>query len=163
MAGNTTSLIIVTPYKNFFEGPVTSVTIPTLDGDIGFMAGHTPMMIALKPGISHYVDSNGSSRFFTSSEGFCKVEAQSVLVVCNSAEYVEELSPRKACESYKRAMQGLKDTELIEDKTAREVSSKEVNEALLRAKARRRLLELYGSDHQKERIRILTEEYGWKN
>jgi len=163
MAANTTKLTIVTPYKNFFEGQVTSATVPTVDGDIGFMAGHTSMIIALTPGIAHYIGEQGETRYFTVSEGFCKVIGDSILLVCNSAEYVEELSPRKTCESYKRSADALKAAQHIEEKTAREVSVKEINEAMLRAKARRRLLELYGSDHQKERIRILTEEYGWKN
>lgn len=159
----TTKLTIVTPYKNFYEGQINSATIPTLDGDIGFMAGHTPMIIALKPGIAHYIPAEGETRYFTLSEGFCKVDGKSILVVCNSAEYVEDLSPRQTCESYKRANVGLQEAQAIEDKLARDVSLKEVNQALLRAKARRHLLELYGSDHQKERIRILTEEYGWND
>lgn len=161
MAGNLTKLIIVTPYKNFFEGLISSVSIPTTDGDIGFMAGHTPIIVTIKPGISHYIDSQGNTRYYTLSEGFCKVSSDEILVVCNSAEYVEELSPRKTCQSYKSALQGLKDASLIEDKAAREVSLKEFNLAMQRAKSRRRLLELYGSDHQKERIRILSEEFGW--
>ena len=45
------NLLIITPYEDFYEGMVDSVRIPTSDGEFGFMAGHTPFVAALEPGI----------------------------------------------------------------------------------------------------------------
>ena len=45
------NLLIITPYQNFFEGMVDSVSITTIDGEFGFMAGHTPFVAALEPGV----------------------------------------------------------------------------------------------------------------
>ncbi len=161
-SGNKTRLIVVTPYKKFFEGDVTSVVITTNDGQMGFMPGHPPLIVSLKPGVSHFTDA-GVSKYFTVSEGYCEVSANKVLVVCNSAEFPEDLSPRRTCKSFTDSSKKLEQARLIEDKSARAVLIKECEQAMARARARRKLLELYGSDHQKERIAVLVEEYGWKD
>ncbi len=59
--------------------------------------------------------------------------------------------------------QSLEKAKLIEDRAARDVLVKEYEQAMARARARRHLIELHGTDHQKERIAILVEEYGWKD
>ena len=41
------NLIVVTPYQNFYEGAVTVATIPSVDGEIGIMAEHSPLVVAL--------------------------------------------------------------------------------------------------------------------
>ncbi|MBP5180610.1 MAG: ATP synthase F1 subunit epsilon [Clostridiales bacterium] len=158
---NTTHLTIVTPYKKFFEGDVSSVVITTTDGQMGFMAGHPPLIVSLKPGMSHFIQ-NGEERYFTVSEGYSEVESNKVLVVCNAAEFPEDLSPRRTCKSFTEAVKNLEKAKKIEDKEARRVSVQEIEQAMDRARARRHLLELHGSDHQKERIAILVKEYGWK-
>ena len=159
---NTVKFEIVTPYKKFFEGDVTSVVITTIDGQMGFMAGHPPLIVALSPGMSHLVQ-NGETKYFTLSEGYCEVTGDGIKIICNAAEYPEDLSPRRTCKSYTEAYEELERAKKIEDRAAREVLVKEFEQAMARARARRHLLELYGSDHQKERIAILVQEYGWKD
>ncbi len=159
---NTVHLVVVTPYKKFFEGDVTTVSINTIDGQMGFMAGHPQLIVALSPGLSHYIQ-NDESRYFVLSEGYCEVTEESIKIICNAAEYPEDLSPRRTCQSYTEAYEELEKAKLIEDRSAREVRVKEFEQAMARARARRHLLELYGSDHQKERIAILVKEYGWKD
>ena len=158
----TTKLTIVTPYKKFFEGDVTSVVINTIDGLMGFMPGHPPLIVALRPGMSHLVE-NDETKYFTISEGYCEVKEDQIMIICNAAEYPEELSPRRTCKSYTEAYKELEKAKLIEDRAARDVLVKEYEQAMARARARRHLIELHGTDHQKERIAILVEEYGWKD
>jgi len=158
----TIRLVIITPYKKFFEGDVRSVVVNTVDGQIGFMAGHPPVMVALSPGVSHFI-AGEESRYFALSEGYCEVTESVIKIVCNSAEFPEELSPRKTCISYTNAMADLEIARKVEDRSAREVLIKEHEQSIARARARRHLLENYGSDHQKERIAVLVKEYGWKD
>lgn len=158
----TIRLVIITPYKKFFEGDVRSVVVNTVDGQIGFMAGHPPVMVALRPGVSHFIEGE-ESRYFALSEGYCEVTESVIKIVCNSAEFPEELSPRKTCISYTNAMADLEIARKVEDRFAREVLIKEHEQSIARARARRHLLENYGSDHQKERIAVLVKEYGWKD
>ena len=161
-ASNTVKLVIITPHKKFFEGDVTSVVITTVDGQMGFMAGHPPVIVALRPGVSHLVQ-EGRTKYFTLSEGYCDISGDLIKIICNTAEYPEELSPRRTCQSYTAAYEELEKAKKIEDRVAGDVLVKEFEQAMARARARRHLLELYGSDHQKERIAILVKEYGWKD
>lgn len=159
---NTVKLTIVTPYKKFFEGDVSSVVITTIDGQMGFMPGHPALIVALSPGMSHLVQGD-ETKYFTISEGYCEVSEDAIKIVCNAAEFPEDLSPRRTCKSYTHAYEELKKAKLIEDRTAREVLVKEHEQAMARARARRHMLELHGSEHQKERIAILVKEYDWKD
>lgn len=159
-SGRTMHLVIITPYKRFFEGEVVSLVINTVDGLMGFMPGHPPVIVAIRPGMSHLENEEGVV-FFSVSEGYCEVSERGITVICNAAEFPEELSPRRTCKSYKEARAGLEQARLIPDKIAREVSIKEYELAIDRARARRHLIELHGSDHQKERMAVLREEYGW--
>ena len=159
---NTVKLTIITPYKQFFEGDVSSVVINTIDGKMGFMPGHPPLIVTLTPGMSHLVQGD-ETKYFTLSEGYCEVSEKKITIVCNAAEYPEELSPRRTCKSYTTAYDELQKAKLVEDRAAREVLIKEHEQAMARARARRHLLELHGTDHQKERIAVLVEEFGWKD
>ena len=103
---NTVKLEIVTPYKKFFEGDVTSVVITTIDGQMGFMAGHPSLIVALSPGMSHLVQ-NGETKYFVLSEGYCEVAGNLIKITCNAAEYPEDLSPRRTCISYTEACEEL--------------------------------------------------------
>ena len=80
---NIVKLEIVTPYKKFFQGDVTSVVITTIDGQMGFMAGHPPLIVALSPGMSHLVQ-NGETKYFTLSEGYCEVTGDGIKIICNA-------------------------------------------------------------------------------
>lgn len=148
---NKVKLTVVTPYKNFFESKVSSVILPTLDGEIGFMPGHTPLVIALKPGIVT-VRTDDKIEHFTVSEGYAEVGQKLVLVVCNAAEYPNDIHVRWIREAMDEEKSEREEILKIEDLTSRKYALKEVDQKLMRAKARIHLTELYGSDHQKQRL-----------
>lgn len=159
--GNTINVRVVTPYQNFFEGDINSLILPTTDGDIGFMAGHTPMVVALKPGIAT-IRTGEDYSYFTVSEGFAEIGGKEIIVVCNSAEYPDDIKLTRMCKSYKDSQEDLEKAMAITDKEARKVAIKEVEQALGRFKARRHIIELYGSDDKKDRLAKRLEEYGIK-
>ena len=148
---NKVKFTVVTPYKNFFEKKVSSVILPTLDGEIGFMPGHTPLVLALKPGIVT-VRIDDEISHFTVSEGYAEVGQHLVLAVCNAAESPEEIHVRWIREALDEANEDREKILKIEDLDARAYALKEVDQKIARAKARIHLIELYGSDHQKERL-----------
>ncbi|MBL7962956.1 MAG: ATP synthase F1 subunit epsilon [Flavobacteriales bacterium] len=41
---------IITPDKELFKGEATSVTVPGVDGSMGFLEGHAPLITVLKAG-----------------------------------------------------------------------------------------------------------------
>lgn len=155
------NLRIVTPYRDFYNGEITSCVIPTTDGDIGFMAGHSPVVVALKPGVASYrIDDD--IVYYAVSEGFAEVSRTEVVIVCNSAELPQDLHMKRICKAYKASVDDRAEAMKIEDEYMRKVALLSVDEDLERAKARRHLIEMYGSDEQKERLARYVEEFAWK-
>ncbi|SMC31693.1 F-type H+-transporting ATPase subunit epsilon [Oscillospiraceae bacterium] len=148
---NKVRLTVVTPYKNFIDEDVTSIILPSLDGEIGVMAGHTPLVLALRPGIVT-VRTDDEIRHFTVSEGYTEVGTDLVLVICNAAEWPDDVHVRWIKESKDEALKLKEDVLKIEDNEARKYAMTEVDEKLLRVKARTHLISLYGNEHQKQRL-----------
>ena len=145
------NLLIITPYEDFYEGMVDSVRIPTSDGEFGFMAGHTPFVAALEPGICTLT--NGKEvKHCVLSEGYCEISGMLALIVCNSAEWPENLRIRRMIEAYKQALEELK---THKNKSGRQVFPEDSIAKGKRALARMKIIEKYGSDQQKERIASL--------
>lgn len=155
MADHKIKLTVVTPVKAFYEGYVSAVTLPSLDGEIGIMAGHSPLVFALKPGTAHIRIDNETTHFVL-SEGYAEINANMALVVCDSAEYAETIDVRRAIESYKEAKENVNkkdDNNLIASSDSRSSGYVEDSvKALARAKARIHFIECYGSESQKEKL-----------
>lgn len=142
------NLLIVTPYQDFFEGRVNSVSINTIDGEFGFMAGHSPFVAALEPGICT-IRIDSEIKHCMLSEGYCEINGMLALIVCNSAEWPEDTRVRRTIESYKQAIDELH-THVSKD--GRQVFPEDAIAKGKRALARMRFIERYGSDQQKERL-----------
>ena len=148
---NKINLLIVTPYQDFFEGRVDSVSITTVDGEFGFMAGHTPFVAALEPGVCTIWNDN-QIKHCVLSEGYCEISGMLALIVCNSAEWPEDMHIRRIINAYKQALEELK---THQNRAGRQVFPEDSIAKGKRALARIRFVEHYGSDQQKERISAL--------
>lgn len=145
---NKINLIVVTPYQNFYEGAVTVATIPSIDGEIGAMAGHSPLVVALKPGIVT-VRIDDEIRRFVVSEGYSEINQRMILVVCNSAEWAENIHVRWIFQAKAEAEKALSEQKNDEDNQR---FTEDNRHKLNRAKARMHFIELYGSESQKQRL-----------
>ena len=96
-------LIIITPKKTFYEGLVSSASMPTIDGEFGVMAGHTPFVAALFPG-TFTIRVDEDIKRFVVSEGYAEINQRAIIVICNSAEWPEEIKVRQIFESYRDGM-----------------------------------------------------------
>ena len=147
-------LIIITPKKTFYEGMVSSATLPTIDGEFGVMAGHTPFVAALFPGICT-VRVDEELKHFVISEGYAEINQRTIIIICNSAEWPDEIKVGQIFESYRDSMAEL-------EKHAKEGDSQvyveDVKRMVDRSLARMRLIERYGSDIQKSRLAQLKEK-----
>ena len=145
-----TRLTIVTPYEDFYEGGVDAVTLPSRDGEVGVMAGHMPLVLALFPGI--LTIRNGSEkRACVISEGYAEIGQHMVLVVSNSAEWPESIDVKRSFDSLNKY------SELLKDLAYNDYKKVVYKEYIDRAKARLHLVELYGSEKQKEKLTQLRE------
>lgn len=56
-------LSVVAPDKSVVEEVVRSLVAPGAEGYFGIMAGHIPMVAALRPGLLEYTDHAGTRHF----------------------------------------------------------------------------------------------------
>ena len=147
-------LIIITPKKTFFEGLVSSASMPTIDGEFGVMAGHTPFVAALFPG-TFTIRIDEDIKRFVVSEGYAEINQRAIIVICNSAEWPEEIKVRQIFESYR---DGMAELEKQDKDGVGQVYTEDVKRVVDRSLARMRFIERYGSDSQKSRLAQLKEK-----
>ena len=81
------NLIILTPDKELFQGKVTSVNVPAIDGRFEVLKGHAPIVAALGKGEVRYQLSKGEKRSIRIEQGFIEVLRDEVsLLVTGVAE-----------------------------------------------------------------------------
>ena len=97
---------IVTPEKVSFSDEVESLVVPAERGYLGVLAGHAPLLAALRPGEIRMLK-DGAERWFTTSGGFMEVAGNKASLLVESAEAVEEIDVPRAQESLKRAQERL--------------------------------------------------------
>ncbi len=120
---------IVTPYELFYEGDADMVVLTALDGEIGILPGHNPVIVGLSPGEVR-ISAGGEKRSIAVSDGYADITGQSAVIVVNSAEWPEQIDLKRANEAMERAVERLNRPDLNEEETAR------AKRAVLRAKAR---------------------------
>ena len=80
---------IISPEQAVFEGPAESVVAPAFDGEVGILPRHAPFMTLLGDGTLKVRDESGERRFRVKG-GFLQVHDDSVSVVAEQAESLEE-------------------------------------------------------------------------
>lgn len=71
---------IITPDKELFKGEATSVTVPGVDGSMGFLENHAPLITVLKAG-EVKVNTNTGQETFAVKGGVVEVMNNTVLVL----------------------------------------------------------------------------------
>ncbi|MBN1776081.1 MAG: ATP synthase F1 subunit epsilon [Clostridiales bacterium] len=141
----TMMLEIVTPYRHFYEGPVESVSLSSLNGRVGILPGHAPMVIALTPGIIS-ITVGGVSQYGVLTDGFAEIGQHLLLVLCVSANWPEEIDVQRAVNAYERAKERL--TEAPYNSEERYYSENSLRRAVARINAAKQ----HGNEKQKRLI-----------
>ena len=82
---------LVSPERSLASFVASEVGIPAADGDMTAMAGHTPTITSLRPGILRAVGAQGTKSFVVTG-GFAEISATSVSILAERAVAVEELT-----------------------------------------------------------------------
>jgi F-type H+-transporting ATPase subunit epsilon len=127
---NTIRLEIVTPAATVFSEDVDMVTLPGVEGQIGILPQHVPLMTQMTPG-ELIVRKNGQDRFLAVGEGLVEITGDHVAILTDMAIAAENIDEAMAKEERERAAAQLRDKLASE-----EVAS--VNAALARALAQLR-------------------------
>ena len=83
-------LEVVTPERRVFGEPVDLVTVPGLNGELGVLPGHTPLISQLKTGVLSYLQDGRTTQLLVSG-GFVEVRDDHVSVLAEIAERPEEI------------------------------------------------------------------------
>jgi F-type H+-transporting ATPase subunit epsilon len=81
---------LVSPEKLVFSGEVTQVDVPGAEGDFGVLAGHAPLVVALRPGFLTVYGAGGEEKIVVLG-GFAEVSAQGLIVLADSAEAAKDI------------------------------------------------------------------------
>ena len=128
---NTLKLEIVTPDAVAYSDDVDMVTLPAVEGQIGILPQHVPLMTQMVPG-EMIVRKGGQDRFLAVGEGFVEITGDHVAILTDMAVAAESIDEGKAEEARQRAQARLR-----ERMSAEEVAS--VNAALARSLAQLRV------------------------
>jgi len=81
---------LVSPEKLLFSGEVEQVDVPGAEGDFGVLAGHSPLVATLRPGILT-VRSAAGERKIVVLGGFAEVSPEGLTVLADVAENVADI------------------------------------------------------------------------
>ncbi len=95
---------LVAVERAVWSGQAEMVVARTVDGDIGVMAGHAPLLAQLKEGFSARIRQSDGTIFGVAVHGgFLSVTGEGVSILAEDAQLADEIDVRKAWENYERA------------------------------------------------------------
>jgi F-type H+-transporting ATPase subunit epsilon len=89
---------LVSPEKMAFTGEVDQVDIPGAEGDFGVLAGHAPVVAAIRPGILTVI-TGGSKQKIIVLGGLAEVSDKGLTVLADVATSIDELDRAKFAET----------------------------------------------------------------
>jgi F-type H+-transporting ATPase subunit epsilon len=81
---------LVSPEKLAFSGEVDQVDIPGVEGDFGVLAGHAPVVAAMRPGILTVIAGASRQKIIVLG-GIAEMSAKGLTVLADVATSLEEL------------------------------------------------------------------------
>ncbi len=121
-------LKIITHERVVFDEDIDELYTKTIDGEIGILKNHVPLMTALDIGITKTVK-NGEVKFFTTMGGVLQFKDDEALILTTTAERGDEIDVTRAKDALKRAQARLAEVQA-------ETDAKRAEAAIARAMAR---------------------------
>jgi F-type H+-transporting ATPase subunit epsilon len=134
---DTLKLQIVTPAAVVYSQDVDMVTMRAIDGQIGVLPHHVPLLTRIVPG-EIIVRRNGQSDFLAVGEGLVEVTGDHVSIVTDMAVAAKDIDEARAEEARQRAAARLRD-KLADEEVATVNAALARSLAQLHVKRRRRV------------------------
>lgn len=112
---------LVSPERMLFSGEVSSVVVPASEGDMTVMAGHAPVMSALKPGVVTVASGQGAARRLFVRGGFVDIADGGLTILAEHAVALEDVKPEQLALDIKNATDDLADAKNPDAKAAAHV------------------------------------------
>ncbi len=100
------TLEIVTPEDRVYTDTVDTVVIPTVDGEIGILPGHIPLLTQVADGELR-VTKGQETRGLVVSGGFAQIDGDRVRVLAEFAINIAQIDEQAAERAMQRAQQAL--------------------------------------------------------
>ena len=101
-------LKVVTPDKLFFEGEIDMLVARTIEGDVGILLNHSPLVTILD--IGRLVIKDGDERKVAAcAGGYIDVRNNNITVVSDACEWEDEIDINRAERAKERASKKLED------------------------------------------------------
>ena len=101
---------LVSPEKLAFSGEVDQVDVPGVEGDFGVLAGHAPVVAAVRPGILT-ITSGGTHQKVIVLGGLAEVSDNRLTVLADVATSLEDLDRARFAETISEMEQKLAEKE----------------------------------------------------
>ena len=128
---------IVTPSRQLFSGDVQMITMPGVEGEMGVLGGHAPLLTTLNIGEIALHRADGETEYIAVSGGVVEVRPDKVIVLARSAERVDEIDIARAEAAMQQAEEALR-TRPEEERRPVEVAYRRSQLRLKVARRRRR-------------------------
>ncbi len=100
-------LVTLTGMK--YDGDAYEIVLPTLDGEIGVLPGHMPLVSVATNGViavrRDSKDSDSARDFFAISGGVIEVEDNNLRVIVDEADHADEINEAEVEAAHQRALQ----------------------------------------------------------
>jgi F-type H+-transporting ATPase subunit epsilon len=101
---------LVSPEKLAFSGEVDQVDIPGIEGDFGVLAGHAPVVAAIRPGILTITSGSRHEKVIVLG-GLAEVSDKGLTVLADVATSLAELDRAQFAETISEMEENLKEHE----------------------------------------------------
>lgn len=98
---------VVSVKESLFVGAVKMLVATGHEGEIGILAGHTPLITLLKPGVLRIIMADDTQEVLYVSGGVLEVQSDVVMVLADTAERAANLDEVKIAEARRAAEQML--------------------------------------------------------
>ena len=118
MTENKLQLSIVTPERLVVNENVDQVNVPGVEGDLGILCDHAPILTTMRPGQFSYesVGEKGRETIqMVVSGGYQEVTDNRVIVLAEAVEFLDEIDQERAKASLAKAEEALSRTDLSDD------------------------------------------------
>jgi len=101
------ALEVITPQRVLFKEQVEALVIPGVEGRLGILPRHAPMVALLRPGVLTYRQ-GGQLHKVAVSGGFCEVSDDRAVILADAAERAADIDVLRARRAKERALRRLR-------------------------------------------------------
>ncbi len=129
-------LEIVTPVERIFSGEVDEVVIPGIEGELGILPEHSPLLTQVTPGELRYRQGTKENRMAI-GEGFVEVTPAQISLLTDLAVNAADIDEQQVQEAIRRAEATMREPHIGGEELAFVQANLEKSLAQLRVKRRR--------------------------